>query len=339
MFKTAFPHVTRDVLMRIRLIYNPAAGRRNQRRELPDVVDLFTSAGWQVDVAETRGPGHASRLAQQASADGYDVVLIAGGDGSVNQVVDGLMRAREAGQAGTILGILPAGTANVLAHDLGLPAPSLGRGQTLVAAARELLRASVTRLDVGRATTGLGSRYFLCWAGVGLDAAVTRTVEEHQMAKQLLGPAYFAAALLREVNRPDLVTEYVIELDEEQWREQGCLVVASNIRRYAAIIDIAPQARLDDGLLDVTFVRAAGLLELAKLAPPFLSGDHIRLSEVRYSQSRRIRVRTAVPQPVHVDAEPFATTPLEVEVVPRALSILIPPATVSRALFTAGNSP
>lgn len=318
--------------MRALLIHNPTAGRRTQRRELPETLAVFRDSGWTVVEAHTQGPGHASQLACEASAQGYEVVLVAGGDGTINQAADGLMAAQRAGHAAAILGILPAGTANVLAQDLDLPAPGLGRSKTLPAAARELLRSGAHWLDVGRASNALGSRTFLCWAGIGLDAAVTRIVEDQPAVKQWLGPAHFAAALLREVNRPERFTRFIIEVDGETWEEQGSLAVASNIRHYATFLDLAPGALLDDGLLDFTFVRAAGLLELARLAPPMLAGEHLRLSDVRYAQARRIVVRTAQPQPMHLDAEPFGVTPVTLEVVPRALQVLMPPTAAARRL-------
>lgn len=321
--------------MRVLLIHNPTAGRRIKRQDLSEALGILRDGGWVVTDVQTQGPGHASQLAFEAAAQGHEIVVVAGGDGTINQAADGLLAAQQEGYAAPVLGLLPAGTANVLAQDLDLPAPGLVRGKTLPAAAQTLLRSSAHWLDVGRASNAHGSRIFLCWAGIGLDAAVTRMVEKQPAVKQWLGPAHFAAALLREVNRPERFTQFTVEIDSETWEEQGSLAVASNIRHYATFLDLAPCALLDDGLLDFTFVRTAGLLELARLAPPMLAGEHLRLSEVRYAQARRIVVRTAQPQPMHLDAEPFGFTPVTLEVVPGALQVLIPPTAAARRLVRA----
>ena len=105
--------------MRALLVYNPTAGRSGTRREIPDAVAVLSAAGWLIMPAQTQGPNHAAELARQACADGYDVVLVAGGDGTVNQVANGLITAASEGLPLAALGLLPAGTANVLARDLG----------------------------------------------------------------------------------------------------------------------------------------------------------------------------------------------------------------------------
>jgi diacylglycerol kinase (ATP) len=137
------------LIMHTLLIYNPVAGRPRLQHQVPGAVAELQAVGWSVDLAETTGPDSAMHLARDATAKGYDAVVVAGGDGTVNQAANGLMQARGDGLSVPALGILPAGTANVLARDLGLPVPLSGLETTLPAAARLLARSRIVSIDVG----------------------------------------------------------------------------------------------------------------------------------------------------------------------------------------------
>lgn len=321
-------------MVRALLVYNPTAGRSGPRREIPDAIAVLQAAGWLILPAATQGPGHASELARQACAEGYDVVLVAGGDGTINQVADGLMAAARESLPLAILGILPAGTANVLARDLGLPVPGPGLAGTLPKAARMLLESTAAWVDAGRAHGAEGERTFVCWAGVGIDAAITAHVMANPQAKRRFGALYFAAAALAHVPQIKNAPAFTLRVDDQVWRGQGMLAVASNIQHYAVVIDMAPMASLDDGLLDVVFFRSAdlrtGLNVLTKLA----IGRHIGDPDVEFTLARRVVIEADPPQPVHVDAEPFGVTPLAIEVVPHAFRLLVPRSKIAKRLVS-----
>lgn len=319
--------------MRALLIHNPIAGWRAQREQLPACIRLLEDAGWIVQPTHTQGPGHAGRLAFQAPADGFDLVLVAGGDGTINQVANGLMAARRAHLQAVGLGILPAGTANVLARDLGLPAPGPGRTRTLVEATELLLQSSLEQIDIGRATGSAGERHFICWAGIGLDAAITAHVEANPQAKQRFGPLFFAVSALLKLGQLRRPAYFRIEADDQVWTGPGVLLVASNIQHYAIVLDVAPHAALNDGLVDLAFFRASGLLNMIKQLWLLRTGQHVNQPDVSYMRARRIAILADSEQPVHVDAEPFGLTPLEITVVPRALPMLIPRAAIARGLI------
>lgn len=320
--------------MRALLVYNPIAGRGGPRREIPDAIAVLQAAGWLIKPAQTEGPDHAGQLARQACAEGYDVVLVAGGDGTINQVADGLMAAARAGMPLAALGLLPAGTANVLARDLGLPVPGRGLSATLPAAARLLLQSSAQWIDAGRATSAAGERTFVCWAGVGIDAAITAHVMANPEAKRRFGALYFAGAAVTHVPQIQNAPSYTIQVDGHVWRGQGILAVANNIQHYAVVIDMAPMASLNDGLLDVVFFRSAGLRNGLGVLSKLALGRHIGDPDVEYALARRAVIDADTPQPVHVDAEPFGVTPLTVEVVPHALRLLVPPSKPARRLVS-----
>ncbi len=320
--------------MRALLIHNPAAGPSRRHRDLPDAVAVLNNGGWRVDWAATQGAGDAEHLAQRAVAEGYDVALVAGGDGTVHQVVNGLM----AGSRPIKLAVLPAGTANVLAYDLDLtPAPGFATAPVLVTAAQQLLRAAVAWIDLGVVTAANTQRYFVCWAGVGLDAAVSAAVETQAQLKRRIGPALFAVNTLLELGRPETLTHFTMAVDDEVWRDDSVLAVISNIRRYALVMKMAPLAFLNDGLLDCVLFRG-NVIEAALPLAKVLAGAHVDDADVHYRQARHIRVETAQPRPVHLDAEPFGFTPITVTVAPQVLPILMPPSAVARHLLPAASS-
>ncbi len=314
------------------LIYNPVAGRPRLQNQVPDAVAELHAVGWSVDLAETTGPDSALHLARDAAVKGYDAVVVVGGDGTANQAANGLLQARDGQQPLPALGILPAGTANVLARDLGLPAPVSGLESTLPAAARLLARSRVVPIDVGLARNAAGERYFLCWAGVGLDAAVTADVMANPQAKRRLGVLYFASTLLARLPGLRNAPHYTLHVDDQVWQGRGILAVVSNIEHYAVVLPMAPSAQLNDGLLDVAFFHGITLWNAGSTLARVLTSQHPSDPNVRYAQARRIRIDAAQPQPVHVDAEPFGVTPVEISVLPKALPILAPPTEEARRL-------
>ena len=165
---------------------------------------VLSAAGWLVMPAQTQGPDHAAELARQACVDGYDVVLVAGGDGTINQVANGLITATHEGLPLATLGLLPAGTANVLARDLGLPVPGPGLMGTLPTAARLLLKSTPEWIDAGLASGPQGKRTFVCWAGVGIDAAITAHVMANPQAKRRFRALYFARARWHTCRRSEM---------------------------------------------------------------------------------------------------------------------------------------
>ncbi len=314
------------------LIHNPAAGRPRLQRQVSDAVAVLHAAGWTVDLAATSGPDSAMHLASAAAEEGYEVVVVAGGDGTVNLAANGLMQARNRGQALPALGILPAGTANVLARDLGFPVPGPSPEATLPAAARLLVRSRVVSIDVGLARSTAGERFFLCWAGVGLDAAVTADVMANPQAKRRLGVLFFASNLLARLPGIGNGPLYTVTVDGQTWQGQGILAVVSNIQHYAVVLDMAPSALLTDGLLDVAFFHGITAWNGPSTVARLLTSRHRSDPHVHYAQATSVRIDAALPQPMHVDAEPFGVTPVEIVVLPAALPLLAPPTVEARRL-------
>ncbi len=295
--------------MKALLIVNPAAGQGRPQESLEALqAALAPVLG---DVVITQERGDAQRAAREASANGYGSVLAAGGDGTVNEVVNGLLAA----PGGTLpLGLVPMGTQNVLAHELGLPAADLD-------ATLALLRAGRTRrIDVGLA----GGRHFVLMAGFGFDAQVVREVL-HPM-KALLGPAAYAFATVGAL-ATYRSTQVRLRLDGEEVRSEAFLVVVANAASYAyRQIKLAPFAALDDGWLDVcVFERARGdRVGFATQMMAVLARRHLRDPRVRYYRGRQLVLESDPPIQGQMDGDTFGATPVEISLLPRALPVFVP---------------
>jgi diacylglycerol kinase (ATP) len=304
------------------LIFNPAAGWRACKKDLLETTDYFGDQGWDITWRETWGPGDATTFAREAVAEQYDVALAAGGDGTIREVVNGLAKTDVA------LGVLPIGTGNVWAREMGLPLWSpIHRGFLEEAAAR-LVEGHCRRVDVGCA----GQHYFLLWAGIGLDAKVTEAMEPRTRAQKWWGPLAYAVALAAAA-RGFKGTSTKISIDGETFWEEAIVVLVSNAQLYGGMLRLSPQAQLDDGLLDVCVFKGHDWASTLGHATAILTGQYLNGPEVAYYRGRQVVVETDVPLPVQLDGDTKAFTPIEIEVVPKALSIIVP-RDIPEELFT-----
>ncbi len=305
--------------MRARLIHNPSAGKGDERADIQRAIAVLGERGWSIDLAETARSGDATRLAREAAAEKLDALIVAGGDGTVNEAANGLV------DSSTALGVLPSGTANVWAKEMGLP---LG---DLVTAARRLAEADVRAIDVGevRGPT-IEPRVFVLWCGVGLDAAITRAVEPQRELKRRFGALTFWLVGIQTTwnyrgKRATLV------MGDRRIRRRVTLALAANAQLYGGIVRVAPHARVDDGQLDFVIFRGTGFWLTAWHLLGVFVGAHVRDPLVEIFRVPTISV-DGKNLPVHVDAEPIGYTPIEIRVRPRALRVLAPQ-TANQSLF------
>ena len=299
--------------MRAKLIINPSSGPWDVRRELPTVLRHLAEHGWQTAVHQTARPGEATQLARQASDDGLDGVFVVGGDGTINEVINGLAESSVA------LGVLPGGTSNVWARELGLPTRSPLHLLPLVDSVRALVPGASRRIDLGKAN----GRYFLQWAGLGLDAEVTYAMEPRTRRQRRLGPlTYLIAGVAAAAHLVGTRTR--IWIDDRRIYRRSILIVISNSQLYGGGVRIATDALLDDGLLDVSVFAGAGFFSAIRTVLGVVTGLHVRDPRHTCYRGCCIRIEADKPMPIHVDGEPFGMTPLECVVVPQALTVLVP---------------
>ncbi|MGF1678712.1 MAG: diacylglycerol/lipid kinase family protein [Candidatus Methylacidiphilales bacterium] len=280
------------------IIFNPAAKGERSKRSLPRLHEAFREA----DFCETSGPGHATELAASA-ADEYDTVIAAGGDGTINEVVNG-MAGREAK-----LGVLPVGSVNVFAMELGLPM-SLDR-------CIDVIRRGKSRaIDLAKAN----DRYFVQLAGVGLDAETVRDTAPH--FKKSLGPLSYVMTLSQVASREAPPLEI---LNGHRDPVMGSFILVGNGRHYGGPFHFFPQARLDDGQLDVCVFHKLSHFDLLRYFRGILTfGTHTRFSDVTYFKTDHLEVRSTREVPFEVDGEFHGNCPVTFSVLPAALKVLVP---------------
>lgn len=297
------------------IIFNPAAGPRRNWEALTRAASVLERGGWKVEIVETENPSEIYALAKEAASLRYDAVIAAGGDGTVNGVVNGIVETE------TALGVLPLGTGNVWARQLGLTSANLFLSSPNAREAAEfLLESSTAYVDVGIAN----GRHFLLWCGIGIDALVTEEVESHPAVKRKLGAtAFVVAGVITAVTF--LGTKTYFQLDGKAIRRRMILAIVSNVRLYGGFIKIAPYARLNDGLLDLCIFKGYRFPQLVHHVYAVFSGKHVSDPLVEMKQVSRLTVKTARPFSIQVDGEPIGKTPVRIEVKPLALKALIPP--------------
>ncbi|GAB4210619.1 MAG: diacylglycerol kinase family lipid kinase [Roseiflexaceae bacterium] len=306
--------------VRALIVFNPVAGQAaSLEQALHDAQEVWRAHGWTVDLRPTTGPGDGTRIAREAAREGYQVVVAAGGDGTVNEVVNGL-----AGTA-TALAALPIGTVNVWVRELGMPLQPR-------AAAEAILQARVERIDLGRA----GERYFLLMAGVGFDAAVTAEVRSQE--KRRLGVlAYALRAIWLGLRFQGSRTTIVI--DGRRVRARVLMVVLGNSQLYGGFVKMTARASVNDGLLDVCIIRGKSLLSAPMRLLAIALRRYTRDSEVEYHRAREVRIEAPRPLAVQVDGDHIGHTPMQFEAVPGALYALLPEALPTTDLLSAAPTP
>ena len=308
--------------MQSRLIYNPTAGPRDVHRSLARLIADLERHGWSVDLQTTERAGDGVHLARGAANAGYDVCIVAGGDGTVNEAVNGLVGTQ------TALAVLPVGTGNMWAKQLGVPTNTLANPMRLREAVDGLIAADVRSVDAGLAD----DRYFLCAAGIGLDAEVTSGLEPRPRHTKRLGMLVYAlATVMVAKDFPGVRTR--VELDGAVVRGRSVLILVSNIQQYGGKLHVIQEARVDDGLLDVFVFKGLGLPYVVRHVVKMLSRRYLEDPRIVHRQARHIRVVTEPVTPVQLDGDPFSNTPTTLTVVPRGLRVLVPP-TAPRGLFS-----
>ncbi|MFQ5401452.1 MAG: diacylglycerol/lipid kinase family protein [Anaerolineae bacterium] len=293
------------------IILNPTAGRGYGARAESKIRRFLEVEGVEFDLVHTARPWHAAELAEQAVRDGYELVVAAGGDGTTNEVVNGLMTAAEEGEAGT-LGVIPVGSGSDFASAVNVP-------PDLEGACRKLAHGRPRLIDVGRVSTpGRPSRFFDNTAGIGFDGIVTR---ESSKVKWVRGLALYLPVVLKTLLLHDEWPDVTIQYDGQEMSLTAMMVVICNGGREGGGFLVAPEAALDDGLFDLCIARQLGRLSSLRLIPAFMNGTHVGKEPVTMGRARRVTVTSEDELVVHVDGELFYGDGhrLEFEILPRRL--------------------
>ena len=287
--------------MKVALIINPVSGRKRSLVAADAAEPVLRQAGWEITREFTQCPGDATRLAREAAAEGCDLVLTCGGDGSFSQALAGLL------DTGIPAGIIPAGTGNDFARAVGL---SLEPAK----AAAQIVRGHATHIDL-LAVQSEASPDEIIWcaniAGVGFDARVCERI--NRRSRMTGGTLAYLVAVAQEF-RVFRRTPVRLHVDERNWEGEALLVAFANAQSYGGGMRIAPEASVDDGLMDVIVVKHMPRLDFARSFPRVMKGTHLSHPAVMMLRGREARIETDAPQPALVDGDIQAETPLSVRV-------------------------
>jgi YegS/Rv2252/BmrU family lipid kinase len=295
--------------MSTKIILNPYSNRWGARKQASLLRQLLIDMGYDFDFVEMARPGHGIELASEAVAQGYDTVVAAGGDGTINEVVRGLVMDGQT--AGARLGVIPLGSANDYAYQLGIPTD-------LQAACQLLVRAEhVRQLDLGRADDWVFMNDFI----IGLGAEVNM---EAAKITWLRGDLLYVAGALKAILKGQW-PRVALRWDGGEMAQKGVLMVYVGIGyRTGGVYFLTPDAQQDDGLLDVVVADARSRLGVFKLLPQTFKGAHLTAPGMNLIRCTELSIECADPVPVLVDGEIVATDARSIKVrsLPGAIQVI-----------------
>lgn len=300
------------------LAYNPAAGRFPSRILAERAAAVLRGSGWDIHLEQTENSEHIVKMAQESAKLGLEAFFIVGGDGSLNQACRGLIGTDVA------LGVLPAGTANVWAQELGLPGLTWTRWMALEESARRLAKGQIRTIDLGLCN----GNPFLLWGGIGLDAFIVHRIEprtrweKHFSVVHYTASAAWHASFWRGMNLE-------VEVEGQQINGHFLLALVSNVHLYAGgMAEISPNARLDDGRMDLWLFQGETLGDTVQVAWELLNGQHITSDRAQRLTVEKLHLKSESPMFVQVDGEPLdIDADVTIEVQPKALKVLVPEST------------
>ncbi|MCZ8516273.1 diacylglycerol kinase [Paenibacillus filicis] len=290
---------------RARLIYNPTSGREEMKRRLPEILQRLERGGLETSTHATIGEGDASLAAAEAIARGFDVIIAAGGDGTLYEVVNGMAEKEHRPP----LGIIPLGTTNDFARALNIPRNWEG-------AVDVILKQHATVIDVGK----MNKRYFINIAGGG--SLTELTYEVPSKLKTMIGQMAYYMKGLEKLPRLRPIELY-IQTEEGDLHEEVMLFLISNSNSVGGFERLAPDASLSDGLFDVLILKKCNLAEFIRVVSLALRGEHLDDPNIIYLQTQHIQVTSPDYVQINLDGEFGGTLPCLFTNLPQHLHIFV----------------
>ncbi len=301
---------------KVKIILNPMADMGHAWQVARDLRIIATENG-NVDWSGTVYPGHAIELARQAGEQGYDMVIAMGGDGTVHEVINGLMQIPE--ERRPILGVVPVGSGNDFAHAIGLPKLS-------DRALAHALSGQPSPVDLGLMIDEHGRKeYFDNTLGMGFDTVVT--IHSHRIPV-LRGFLIYLVAVLQTIILNHIPAHVHIETDRESWDDITLMTTLCNGGREGGGFVLSPESSMTDGLLEFIMVRKVSRVMMFRLLPEFLKGTHMRFTkQLRMGSCRKFSLTSDHPLYIHADGEILTSfgsnlRKVSIEVLPGALQVV-----------------
>lgn len=300
---------------KIKIILNPMADMGNAWRAARDLRSITEEHGG-IDWSGTVYPGHAIDLAKQAGEQGYDLVIAMGGDGTVHEVMNGLMKVPE--DRRPVLGVVPVGSGNDFGHGIGAstkPTEALNRA----------INGEPSTVDLGLMTDGHGRReYFDNTLGIGFGAIVT--IRSHQLPL-LRGFLMYLTAVIQTIVMDHNPIRMQIEVDGKKLEESVIYLILCNGPREGGGFLVAPDAKIDDGALDYAMITNVSRLKMFRIVPEVMKGTHGRFKEVTIDRCKKFTLTADRPLYIHADGEIFSGPGTDIrqvsfEILPNALRVV-----------------
>ena len=303
--------------MRYYIIVNPICGRGLGERSIPIIEDRLKQAGLDFTLVRSERIWHAAELAEQAARDGYDVVVCASGDGTINEALNGLMKAYQSGTRHTAFGVISIGTGNDFSGGMGIPTDLEHSLDALIANKRK-------KIDLGFARGGdyPDGRYFGNGIGIGFDAAVGTAAEKVRWTRGL--PAYLIGVIAT-VFLYYTPPKVRIMVDDEEIIQRSLMISIMNGRRMGGGFQMAPNSQVDDGYFDLCICETASKARIFGLIPYFLKGTQEGQKEIKMRRAKKVTVEVLEGDfPAHADGEMLCYTgkSLIVELLPAEIEIV-----------------
>ena len=307
---------------RVLIVFNPIAGRR-RKRLFAQTVDALNARGCVLDVQVTQGPGDATRITRDAVSTGtFDVIVAAGGDGTINEVIQGMTctGAGEAGDGphqnglydGPAFATIPFGTVNVLALDVGLRQQADAMADTIAGSAQ-------VAATVGLAQNENLQRTFLITAGVGLDSAAVKYLSP-RLKRIFSWGAYIFSMILALIRDGDVSLEADIDGDVVR----GSTIIITNVSRFGGPHVVAPDARVQGDNLTVLVALGLGRKNLIRYGLAFALGRVPALPDIMVRNFKEVRVTAPTGYPIQIDGDGYGTVPVTFRLAPAKLKLLVP---------------
>jgi YegS/Rv2252/BmrU family lipid kinase len=295
-----------------KLIVNPRSNKGRAAALLPGIIRHFRQLGLEFEVQKTEAPGQAKKIAQQAALHGYRRVIAVGGDGTCYEIVNGLLSAAQEEQTAT-LGIIPTGSGNDLAHSLGIP-PDIAQACSI------LKNGSERAIDVGQVTVDNKPHVFVNCVGLGLDAEVALTTPK---TKLMRGFPMYLGSVLWVIAFGGWPYQAKFSFNAGHYQQSITLITVANGQRSGGGFFLTPDAKLDDGLLDICYASKLSKFQALSLLPKTLKGTHIHHQAVTLSRSNKIEISVAAGIPGHIDGEILCVSGqhFSFEILPRVLRV------------------
>lgn len=294
------------MIKRARIIYNPTSGRELFRKHLPEALEKLEKAGYETSAHATTGEGDATYAARIAAERKFDVVIAAGGDGTLNEVVNGLAMQEHRPK----FGVIPMGTTNDFARALHIPRDIQGAIDVITAG-------ETIPVDVGR----MNNRYFINIAGGGRLTELTYEVPSK--LKTMLGQlAYYLKGI--EMLPSIKPTDVRIEYDGRVFEGESLLFLIGLTNSVGGFEKLAPDSSVNDGLFTLIILKKTNLAEFIRIAGLALRGDHLNDPHVIYTKARRIQVQSSDPMLINLDGELGGEIPADFENLYRHIEVFAP---------------